>query len=239
MNATPMNTTPMNATRQDSAPLDHVTWARGLASWAPRDPAALAPLPTAWAWLRGRRLAEGDRPCRRVVELLEEFAGASGTHLLRLYPPKALRGVMGLMGLMGLLAGLAPRAGVVWKRLSHLMDRLVAPLAEEARARAEQRLLAPLPARRARPDPVAATEATEATEALLARMAAHEVSPPLRRLLSAGGEEGPLRGRAWAPRNRSRWRAQQPRQRADVQTTQGKRAIPLTPEGGSTLASSW
>jgi hypothetical protein len=191
----------MNATRQDSAPLDHVPWARGLASWTPRDPAALAPLPTAWAWWRGRRLAKGDRPSRRVVEVLEELAGASGAHLLRLYPPKALRGRMGLMGLMGLMAGLA----------------------EEARALAEQRLLAPLLARRAR----------------RALLAAHEVSPPPRRLVSAGGEEGPLRGRAWAPRHRSRWRAQPPRQRADGQTTQGKRAIPPTSEGGNTLALSW
>jgi hypothetical protein len=305
MNATPMNATPMNATRQDSDPPDPVPWARGLPSWAPRDPAALAALPTARAWWRGRRLAEGDHPSRRVVEWLEELASASGTHPLRVYPPKALRGRMGRM------AGLAPRAGAVCKRLGHLLDHLVAPLVEEARALAEQRLLTPLPAlvtprpplrararqlptdqlptdqlptdqlptrlgmaggahlaarvhrrapraedllralsraatraplrpalpaRRARPDPSTTPKALTARRALLV---AHEVSPPPRRLLSAGGEEGPLRGRAWAPRHRSRRRAQPPRQRADGQSTQGKRAIPPTSEGGSTLALSW
>ena len=109
--------------------------ASGPARGATVDPAVLAPLPAYGTRLRGIGFAEGDRPSRLVVELLDEFAGTGGTHLLRLYPSRALGGG---------IERLAHIAGRARERLRHLACRFVAEIADASLRLAEHLVLAAL-----------------------------------------------------------------------------------------------
>jgi len=107
----------------------------GSARWTTIDPALFAPLPADGTRLRGRGFIERDRPSHLIVELVDEFARAGHTHLLRLHPARTLRGVV---------VWLSDVTGGARKRLSQLPGRLVAEIAYAPLRLSQHRILTAL-----------------------------------------------------------------------------------------------
>jgi len=123
------------AETQDGERADGVAWTSGATRRATVYSKVLTPLPAYGTRLRGIGFAEGDRPSRLVVELLNEFAGTHLADLLRLHPPDAP---------CRLVERLTDVAGGTRKGLSDLVDRLMAQIAEAPLGLPQQAGLAPL-----------------------------------------------------------------------------------------------
>ena len=108
------------------------------ARWTTIDPALFAPTSrTQGVTPRGIGFIERDRPSHLIVELVDEFARAGHTYLLRLHPARTLRGVVVWLSARSRwrpAKRLSPLPGRLWQQIAYASPFGPRPASPSSRA---------------------------------------------------------------------------------------------------------